>query len=334
MTTDAAPPQTPVDRPVGDSARTGWVERAPERLRPFLRLARYDRPIGFWLLAGPGWFGVALANIDGSWSGRDLGVLAAITIGSLAMRGAGCTYNDIVDKDLDAQVARTANRPLAAGTVSLKAAWAFLALQCLAGLAALLVLPRVAQIVALASLPLVAAYPFMKRITWFPQAWLGLTFSWAVLPGYAAAAGRIDAIGLLAYAGLIAWVFGYDTIYAHQDKEDDALVGVKSTARFFGRWSRLAVGVSYALAASFTLAAGVLGAVAAFFGDGPARHGSTAGAIAAAAVFAGLLAVQVVRVRFDDPSSCLAWFKFNRVAITAASLTLALTPLVAERVLG
>jgi len=222
------------DRPIADSAPKGWVERAPQPLRPYLRLARYDRPIGFWLLGAPGWFGVALANVDATLHASDACIALLIAIGAVAMRGAGCTYNDIVDRDLDAQVARTADRPLAAGTVTLRAAWIFLLAQCAVGLGVLLALPRPAQLIALLALPLVAGYPFMKRITWFPQAWLGLTFNWAVLVGFAASAGEIRAEVLVAYAGLAVWTFGYDTIYAHQDREDDALVGVKSTARFFG----------------------------------------------------------------------------------------------------
>lgn len=321
----SAPDATP-DRPVADSAPASWVDGAPAAVRPYLRLARYDRPIGFWLLAGPGWFGIALANIDGAWRLADLGYVLLIGLGATAMRGAGCTYNDIVDKDLDAEVARTADRPLPAGTVSVPAAWAFLGLQCLVGLGVLLALPRPAQIVAIASLPLVAAYPFMKRITWFPQAWLGLTFSWAVLPGFVAAAGALQLEAVLVYAGLIAWVFGYDTIYAHQDAEDDALVGVKSTALYFGPASRAATGFAYGLSAILVLAGTAYAGLAASYGDGPARAGALPAAYLASAVFAALLALQIARVRLDDGASCLAWFKFNRVAIVAASLTLALAP--------
>lgn len=317
---------TAADRPIADSLPKTWVERAPARVRPYLRLARYDRPIGFWLLGMPGLYAIALANIDGDWAARDLLFMALIAIGAVAMRGAGCTFNDIVDRDLDAAVARTADRPLAAGTVSLKAAWAFLVGQCLVGLAVLLALPPTAQVVALLSLPLVAAYPFMKRITWFPQAWLGLTFNWAALVGFAAAAGELRPQAYASYFGLAFWCFGYDTLYAHQDKEDDALVGVKSTARFFGERSRLAVGLSYAAAVA------LVGLGAAYAALGPwsfgavNRNAALAAAIAATAVFGALLAYQTLRVDFDDGASCLAWFKFNRAAILAATIILAATP--------
>jgi len=309
------------DRPIADSVPKGWVERAPNPLRPYLRLARYDRPIGFWLLGAPGWFGIALANVDATLRASDALVALLIAIGAVAMRGAGCTYNDIIDRDLDAQVARTADRPLPAGTVTLRAAWMFLFAQCAVGLGVLLSLPRPAQLVALLALPLVAGYPFMKRITWFPQAWLGLTFNWAVLVGFAASAGELRTEALVAYAGLAVWTFGYDTIYAHQDREDDALVGVKSTARFFGAHSRLAVGVSYAIAAALIFASVRLSA--------PITVAAATGA-----VFAGLLAIQVVRVKFDDAASCIAWFRFNRVAILAASAVLAATPVVIAATLG
>lgn len=288
------------DRRVLDSLPASWVDRAPARLRPYLRLARYDRPAGFWLLGLPGWAGIALAGLMRGFAWADLLWLVLISLGAVAMRGAGCTYNDIVDKDLDARVARTADRPLAAGTVSLKAAWAFLLAQCGAGLIVLLLLPLPAQLVSLGSIPLVAAYPFMKRITWWPQAWLGLTFNWAALVGFAAALPGLAVPGLVLYAALVFWTLGYDTIYACQDKEDDALVGVKSTARLFGAAARRWVAGFYVICAGgAALAASIAG-----------------GVLAALAVlpFAAHLLWQVLRFDSGDGAKALALFKANREA--------------------
>lgn len=322
------------DRPVKDTVPGGWVEHAPDWSRPYLRLARYDRPVGFWLLALPCWAGLALANLDGVWRPAEVAYLALFLIGAVAMRGAGCTYNDIIDKDLDAQVARTADRPLPAGTVTPRAAWGFLAAQCLVGLLVLLALPRAAQLTALAAIPLVAAYPFMKRITWFPQAWLGLTFNWGALVGFAAGAEALSLQAWLLYAGLAVWTFGYDTIYAHQDKEDDALIGVKSTARLFGRRSRLAVALSYALAAVLVGTAALYGALGAAFNEAPVPAGAFAGGLFATAFFAALLAVQVMSVRFDDARSCLAWFKSNQWTGLALAVSLGFTPLLIQSLLA
>jgi 4-hydroxybenzoate polyprenyltransferase len=313
------------DRPLADSAPASWVERAPPRLRPFLRLARYDRPIGIWLLAGPSWLGIALANIDGEWRFLDLVYAVLLGIGSIAMRGAGCTFNDIVDKDLDAQVARTADRPLPAGTVSVRDAWLFLATQCAVGLLVLALLPRAAQIAALASIPVVAAYPFMKRITWFPQAWLGIALNWGVLVGFTATTGGAGVELWIVFAALAAWTFGYDTIYAHQDKEDDALVGVKSTARLFGGFSRWAVIASYEVATVLLLVGALVAAIR--VEDEAARYTAAAAGMLTSVVFAIMLVRQVIGVRFDDPASCLAWFRTNRDAILAAAAVLAIAPL-------
>ncbi len=216
----------------------------PSPLRPFILLARLDRPIGWWLLFWPCAWGVALAG--GAFS--HFGLLLWLLLGSIAMRGAGCVYNDIVDRDLDAQVARTRNRPLASGAVSLKAAWAWLLLLCGIGLVVLVQLPPLAILVALGSLAFVAAYPFMKRITWWPQAWLGLVFSWGALVGWTAIAEEATLSMLLLYLGSIAWVIGYDTIYALQDREDDALIGVRSSALRLGRHVRGGVAGFYAVA--------------------------------------------------------------------------------------
>ena len=231
--------------PIQDSSRSHWVNRSPLALRPYLQLSRLDRPVGYWLLALPGWIGLAFASLSHGFASSDLKWAALILIGAIAMRGAGCTYNDIVDQDLDAQVERTALRPLPAGTVTTKQAWIWLFAQCGVGLIVLLCLPRLAQIISLASIPLVAAYPFMKRITWWPQIWLGMTFNWAVLVAYAAKTGMVSLPLVILYVGLIFWTVGYDTIYACQDIEDDMKIGVKSTARRFGKHVKLGVGVCY-----------------------------------------------------------------------------------------
>ena len=226
---------------VPDSERRGLIGALPGPARPYASLIRLDRPIGAWLLFWPGAWAVALAGMgDQGWL-----LLGWLALGAFAMRSAGCVYNDIVDKDLDRQVERTRLRPLARGRVTLTGAWALLAAMSLIGLAVLLQLERTAQLLALASLAPVAVYPFMKRITWWPQAWLGLVFSWGALVGWPAVTGRIEAPMLWLYAGSVFWVIGYDTIYALQDKEDDALVGVKSSARALGRNARLGVAICY-----------------------------------------------------------------------------------------
>ena len=226
---------------VPDSERRGLIGALPAALRPYASLMRIDRPIGTWLLFWPCAWSVALAG--GTWT-----LYAMFALGAFAMRSAGCIYNDIVDRDLDRRVERTKLRPLASGRVSLRAAWALTIGLCLIGLIVLLDLPPVAQMVALASLALVAAYPFMKRITWWPQAWLGLVFSWGALVGWSAARGTVDWPAVLLWAGSVAWVIGYDTLYAIQDIEDDALVGVKSSARRLGGKARQGIAIFYALA--------------------------------------------------------------------------------------
>ncbi len=289
------------DAPLPDSVRGGFVERLPPRLRLYARLARWDRPAGAWLLAIPGFCGVALAGIGRAYGWADALLVLLIFIGAFAMRGAGCAYNDIVDRDLDRRVARTASRPVASGAVSLRAAWGFVALQCLAGLIVLLFLPGLAQIVALLSIPLVAAYPFMKRITWWPQAWLGLTFNWPVLVGYAAASGAIEAPALVLYAALMFWTLGYDTIYALQDREDDALAGVKSSARALGGRARAGVAVFFTLCV-------LLAAIASAM-----KAGAAWGALAAAGMAAHFL-LQIARLRPDDAAVTLMLFRTNRDA--------------------
>jgi 4-hydroxybenzoate polyprenyltransferase len=228
---------------VPDSEHRGLVARLPRRVRDFALLARFDRPIGWWLLFWPCVWGVWLAG-----AGWQLVLLAWLLLGAIAMRGAGCVYNDIVDADLDRQVARTAARPVASGRISARAAWAWLLALCLVGLVVLVQLRWQAEVVALASLALVAAYPFMKRITWWPQAWLGLVFTWGAPVGWFAL--RDDGLEVLAalYAGSIFWCMGYDTIYAVQDREDDALVGVRSSALRLGENVGRGVIAFYALA--------------------------------------------------------------------------------------
>jgi 4-hydroxybenzoate polyprenyltransferase len=279
-----------------DIGRGDWIDRlVSPALRPYARLARLDRPIGTWLLLFPCWWGLALASPG--WP--DPALLLAFAVGALVMRGAGCTFNDIVDRDFDAQVERTRARPLPSGAVSLKGAVLFLALQLAVGLAILLAFNGFTILLGIASLALVFTYPFMKRITWWPQAFLGLTFDWGALMGWSAETGGLAAPALLLYAGAIAWTVGYDTIYAHQDKEDDALIGVRSTARLFGAASARWIALFYALA--------LLG----FGAAGAAAELSWPFWIALAA--AGLqLAWQVKGLTTDDAADCLTRFRSNR----------------------
>lgn len=235
MTTVTPPP---------DSQHQGLIQWLPAAWRPFASLARFDRPIGWWLLFWPCAFGLALAGgLPERWD-----LFMWLLLGSVAMRGAGCVYNDIIDRDLDAQVARTAARPIASGAVTRRAAAVWMLALCLIGLLVLLQLPRGAQLVALGSIVPVALYPFMKRITWWPQIWLGLVFSWGALVGWFAIAGGGGLALMWLYFGTIAWVVGYDTIYALQDVEDDALVGIRSSARALGARVRGGVALCYAAA--------------------------------------------------------------------------------------
>jgi 4-hydroxybenzoate polyprenyltransferase len=229
---------------VPDSERRGLIGALPAASRPYASLIRLDRPIGAWLLFWPGAWSVALAGMGQ----RGWLLIAWLALGAWAMRSAGCVYNDIIDRELDRQVERTRLRPLASGRVSLRGAWALLVAMSLIGLVVLLQLQWSAQIVAVVSLALVAAYPFMKRITWWPQAWLGLVFSWAALVGWPAVTGRMDAAAFWLWGGTVFWVIGYDTIYALQDKEDDALVGVKSSALALGNHARAGILLCYAVA--------------------------------------------------------------------------------------
>jgi 4-hydroxybenzoate polyprenyltransferase len=284
--------------PLPDAAPANWVDRhAPLALRPWLKLGRFDRPVGIWLLMLPGWQGSALAAAM-AHKAPDLVLLLKIFLGAALMRAAGCAYNDIVDRDIDAKVARTAGRPIPSGQISVRQAWAFLVGCSLAGLLILLTLPMAAIVLGIASLALVAAYPFMKRITWWPQAWLGLTFNWGALLGFAAASGELASPALILYAAGVFWTLGYDTIYAIQDLEDDALAGVKSSARRLGAAAPKAVAGFYVVSFALTL-------LAAWSADlSPIFY--------APAAAAGLqLAWQAARVRVDDPRRALAIFKSN-----------------------
>jgi 4-hydroxybenzoate polyprenyltransferase len=282
-------------------ATGNWVDGiAPPFTRPFLRLSRLDRPIGSWLLLLPCWWSLGIAAMH---AGRLPGLwhIALFFIGAFAMRGAGCTWNDLVDRELDAKVERTRSRPIPSGQVTARQAAVFMGAQALVGLAVLLQFNRFTVVCGFASLGVVAIYPFMKRITYWPQIVLGLAFSWGALMGWPATFARLDWPALVLYAGSIAWVIGYDTIYAHQDREDDALIGVKSTALLFGERTRLMLASFYALA---VVLIGVAGAMAG------GRWIFAIGLLA----FAAHLAWQVVRLDIHDPAHCLRLFKSNRDA--------------------
>jgi 4-hydroxybenzoate polyprenyltransferase len=279
-----------------------WVDtHAPAWSRPYLRLGRFDRPIGGWLLLMPCWWSAALAAGVAHDVSRLPLIIMLFFVGAFVMRGAGCTWNDITDRDLDARVERTRSRPIPAGQVSVTQALIFLVAQALIGLLVLLQFNRFAVATGIASLLIVAIYPFMKRITWWPQIVLGLAFSWGALMGFAVTLGRIDAAALALYAGSISWVIGYDTIYAHQDVEDDALIGVKSTARLFGARTGPALMLFYGLAVIL-------------IGIALMQAGAHAPAWIALTVFAAHLAWQIRRLDITDPALCLRVFKSNRDA--------------------
>ncbi|MGH6672312.1 MAG: 4-hydroxybenzoate octaprenyltransferase [Xanthobacteraceae bacterium] len=293
-----------MDGPAGSVAdATGnWVDTlAPAWLRPYLRLARLDRPIGSWLLLIPCWWSSALAAVAARALAPSMAHIVLFFIGAFAMRGAGCTWNDIVDRDLDAAVERTRSRPIPSGQVSVARAASFLVLLALIGLAVLLTFNRFTVMLGIASLAIVAIYPFMKRITYWPQIVLGLAFSWGALMGWAAAFGSLAVPALLLYAGSISWVIGYDTIYAHQDRDDDALIGIKSTALLFGRRTKPMLAVFYTLAVVLFAAAGFFAGSGIVFALG-------------LCVFAAHLAWQIIRLDIADPDNCLAVFKSDRDA--------------------
>jgi 4-hydroxybenzoate polyprenyltransferase len=291
-----------IDRPLPDARPGNWVDRyAPQAWRPYLRLMRLDRPIGLWLLLLPCWWSAALAAGALGRAGPDPWHLVLFLIGATVMRGAGSTYNDIVDRDLDAMVARTRHRPLPSGQVTPRQALALLVALCLVGLAVLLQFNGFAIMVGLASLVIVAIYPFMKRVTSMPQLVLGLAFAWGGLMGWAALAGRLDPPAFFIYGAAIAWTVGYDTIYALQDIEDDPIAGIKSSARLFGAHARLGIGLCYAVAALLALAAVVT---------------AHAGALAycGLAAFTGHLVWQLFRIRLGDEAGALMLFQSNRDA--------------------
>ncbi len=298
-----------------DAAPTNWVDRhAPAALRPWLKLGRFDRPAGIWLLMLPGWQGVALADAsENRWP--SLYLLAAIALGAALMRAAGCAYNDIVDRDFDAKVARTAGRPIPSGQISVKQAWAALIACCLVSFGILLTLGLTAILLGIGSLALVAAYPFMKRITWWPQAWLGLTFNWGALLGYAAVTGNVGWSAVLLYASGLFWTLGYDTIYAVQDIEDDALAGVKSSARRLGTATPAAVLAFYAIAFGLACAAAWRAGLGPLF-------------LPFAGLFAAHLSFQAKGLSLTDPAGALKRFKSNRDAglILFAGLVAGLWP--------
>ena len=282
-------------------ATGNWVDSlAPSFSRPYLRLARLDRPIGSWLLLMPCWWSAGLAGMHGghvpsSWH------IVLFFIGAFAMRGAGCTWNDLVDRNLDGLVERTRSRPIPSGQVTIAQATVFMLSQALVGLLVLIQFNRFTVLTGLASLLVVVIYPFMKRITYWPQIFLGLAFSWGALMGWPAAFGRLDWPAIVLYAGSILWVIGYDTIYAHQDRDDDLLIGIKSTALLFGERTPTMVATFYAGAIVFIAAAGFMAGGGIIF---------TIGIVA----FSAHLAWQVSRLDIDDPAHCLAQFKSNRDA--------------------
>ena len=310
-----------------DAAPSNWVDRhAPAAVQPWLKLGRFDRPAGIWLLMLPGWQGAALAAaMDGKLP--DLLLLAKIFVGAALMRAAGCAFNDIVDRDFDAKVARTAMRPVASGQISVRQAWGFIVVCSLISLGLLLSMTPLAVGLGVLSLALVAGYPFMKRITWWPQAWLGLTFNWGALLGFAAATGSVSAYGWLAaqaggaglvpaeqleigrlslaaallYASGIFWTLGYDTIYAIQDLEDDALAGIKSSTRRLGANVQKGVLVFYVLSFALALAAAWAGGLGPLF-------------LPLAALFGMHLSRQAARIDVNDGPLALALFKSNHLA--------------------
>ncbi|MDB5372589.1 MAG: 4-hydroxybenzoate polyprenyltransferase [Belnapia sp.] len=290
-----------------DIKARGWVARLPEGWRPYALLARLDRPIGIWLLVLPGLWGFALAARD--W-GQGLWLAGLFVLGATAMRAAGCVVNDLWDRDIDRKVERTRGRPLAAGTVSPRQALVFLAGLCLVGLAVLLQLNAVAVWLGVASLLPILLYPLAKRVTNWPQAMLGLTFSWAAPESIAAATGELGPLAVVLWAAGFLWILGYDTIYAHQDRADDAMVGIGSTALHWGERTRPFLAACYAGVVALLVAAGMMAGLSWLF-------------LAAMLLPAGLLARQVLTLDIHDPARCLRLFQSNRevgLAVTLAFL--------------
>lgn len=289
---------------VADAPRGNWVDSyAPAPMRPYLRLSRADRPIGTWLLFAPCLWGVALAGMAGGPRLWDIWLVLSCAVGAFLMRGAGCTWNDLADRDIDAQVARTRSRPLPSGQVSPRGAQLWMAAQAMIAALILFSYNGLAIGLGIASLGLVAIYPFAKRFTWWPQAFLGLAFNWGALLGYAAQAGHISLAAILLYGAGIAWTLYYDTIYAHQDREDDAMIGVKSTARLFGAQTRPWLwGFAAAAVVLLGLALMVSGA----------KGGSLALGWAGIAAFGAHIVWQMRGLNLDDPAACLRAFRANR----------------------
>jgi 4-hydroxybenzoate polyprenyltransferase len=285
---------------VSDATHQNWVDRfAPPWTRPYLRLARADRPIGTWLLLIPCWWGITLAIIDTGWRWVDLWLFPAFAIGALIMRGAGCTWNDITDREIDAQVARTRSRPIPSGQVTVMQAAIFMVGLGLAGLLVLLTLNSVAIWLGIISLVPVCIYPFAKRFTWWPQVFLGIAFNWGALLGSTAHSGSLSLPAVYLYIAGIAWTLHYDTIYAHQDREDDALIGVGSTARLFDRntsdWLWMFTGTTVIFAGLAVLFAG----------------GGWIGLLGPLAL-GGFMAWQIRELDIDDPEQCLRLFRASR----------------------
>ena len=304
------------DGTVADAYAGNWVDRsAPAALRPFLRLSRIDRPIGTWLLLIPCWWSIALAALATGPRPFDLWLALGCALGAVLMRGAGCTWNDISDRDFDRRVARTRSRPIPSGQVSVRQALGWMVAQAILAALILLTFGPLAILLGIASLALVAVYPFAKRFTWWPQVFLGLAFNWGAVLGWAAHAGTLSAAPVLLYAAGIAWTLFYDTIYAHQDTEDDALIGVRSTARLFGASSRRWL-AAFVLATAALLAAAIVLAVP----GGSARWL----ALLSVPLMAGHMVWLLRTVDLDEPRSCLAAFRACR-----DSGLLALAPLLA-----
>jgi 4-hydroxybenzoate polyprenyltransferase len=289
-----------------DIVATGWVARMPRAWLPYLLLARLDRPIGTWLLFLPGLWGILLARPPVAETIR---LVTLFAVGSLVMRAAGCVVNDMWDRDIDRKVARTAGRPLASGALRTRHALVFLLMLLLAGLAVLLQLNRMSQGLGVASLVLVALYPLAKRVTWWPQLVMGFTFGFGAPLGYVAATGWLTAAGAALYAAAILWDLGFDTVYAHQDREDDALVGVRSTARLFGEHTRPFLAACYAASVAVLALSGWLAESGAWF-------------YPALALPATLLARQVLVLDIDDPGFCLRLFRSNREVGLAVGLAI------------
>lgn len=313
MTHTPETPETPkpaVAGQVADAVTGNWVDSlAPSWARPYLRLSRADRPIGTWLLLIPCWWGLVLAaGTTGRFSAYDAWIAAGCAIGAFLMRGAGCTWNDLTDREFDAQVARTRSRPIPSGQVSPRQALVWLVIQSLLAFCILLTFHPTAIFLGIGSLALVAIYPFAKRFTWWPQVFLGLAFNWGAILAWAAHTGSVGVPALLLYAAGIAWTLFYDTIYAHQDKEDDALIGVKSTARLFGekthRWLRHFLVATVGLMGLATVTALL----------GPASPLALAVALCGTWVMGWHLTWQLTRLDTEKPENCLRLFRSNRDA--------------------